>query len=82
MSVDLTKQLLEYISKQFRIGIEEIDTSQSLVDQGVIDSFGFVEIAAFLEKACSVKINDDAITPANFGSVEKIVIFADSLPKV
>ena len=81
MSTELTMQLLEFISDKFDVSVEEIDTTTSLVDQGVVDSFGLVEIATFLEKSCSVRIGNEMITVDNFGSIEKMSAFAESLPK-
>ena len=82
MSATLAQQIVEFISNKYSINPEEIDTKESLVDQGVVDSLSFVEIALFLEKTCSVKINTDMITFENFDSIERIVAFVGSLPKV
>ena len=82
MSADIKDQLLDFICDQFKIGKDEINTEESLVDQGVIDSFGFVEISEFLERSLSIRVTEDMITPENFGSIEKIVVFAASSPVV
>jgi acyl carrier protein len=56
---------------------DEIDLDKSMIYEGIIDSFGLVEIAAFLEKQFSIKISQDDMIRENFGSVLKIVAFVE-----
>lgn len=81
MASNLGEQVLDFISTQYMIDKANIDATKSLVDQGVIDSLSFVEIALFLEKTCSVKIGTELILPENFDSIERIVTFVESLPR-
>ncbi|NOY07364.1 MAG: acyl carrier protein [Spirochaetes bacterium] len=53
----------------------EIDLNSSLVDQGIIDSFGLVEISAFLKKEIGIETLQEEMTRENFGSIEKILIY-------
>lgn len=79
MSSEIQDKLLDFISEHFRMPRTEIDPEVSLVDQGVIDSFGFVEIVAFLEETFSITIADEQINGENFGSVARIVSFVSSV---
>ncbi len=79
MSSQVQDTLLDFISEHFRITRTEIDPETSLVDEGVSDSFGFVEIVAFLEEAFHVAIADEQINGENFGSVRRIVNFVTAL---
>lgn len=79
MSSRVQKALLEFIIDNYRIEESDIDIDSSLVDQGVIDSLAFVEIAAFLEKTFGITIAEEQITPGNFGSILKIVAFVQSM---
>lgn len=56
---------------------EEIELDKSMIDEGIIDSFGLVEISAFLEKEFSIQITEDDMIRDNFGSVLKIVSFVE-----
>jgi acyl carrier protein len=78
MVAEIRERLLDFISGHFRIPRDGIDPQTSLVDQGVIDSFGFVEIALFLETEFSVAVADEQINRDNFGSVTKIADFVAS----
>ena len=46
-----------------------------MIDEGIIDSFGLVEIATFLEQEFHISIADTDMIRDNFGSVNKIVKF-------
>ena len=51
----------------------------SLLDRGVIDSTGVLEIVMFLEEEFALKIKDSEMLPENFDSVEKLVAFVQRL---
>ena len=44
-----------------------------LHSNGLIDSFGIIDLVEFLEKSQKVKILDDEITKEKFGSINKMV---------
>jgi len=79
MPLDIQERLMDFISQQYRIDKSDIDLEGNLVDQGVIDSFGFVEMATFLEKELSVVIANDQVNTQNFGSIRRIVDFVETL---
>jgi acyl carrier protein len=78
MIAETQDKLLSFISQHFRIPRDEIDPQTPLVDKGVIDSFGFVEIAVFLEAEFAITVTDDQINRENFGSVANIANFVAS----
>ena len=48
---------------------------ESLIDSGVIDSTGVLELIAFLEQKFQVKFEDSELVAENFDSVNKIIKF-------
>lgn len=48
---------------------------ESLIDSGVIDSTGILELIAFLEQKFQVKFEDSELVAENFDSVNKIIAF-------
>jgi acyl carrier protein len=48
----------------------------SLLEKGVVDSSGMMEIILFLEEKLGVAMRDDEMTPENLDSVNKIAKFA------
>jgi acyl carrier protein len=51
---------------------ETLPRDQSLVELGVVDSFGVVELVAFLEETWSIVIEDSDITRETMGSIDKM----------
>jgi acyl carrier protein len=71
----IREQLLAFLSRQFMVPINEIELDKSLVDTGVIDSMGLIEISAYIEKNYLFRITEDMMIRDNFGSVYKITDF-------
>jgi len=52
---------------------DSIPTGDSLVELGVIDSYGVVELVDYLERKWSITITDSEITRDKMGSINKMV---------
>ena len=48
---------------------------QSLLDAGIVDSTGVLEIVQFLEADFGIKVEDTEIVPENVGSILRITAF-------
>ena len=48
-----------------------------LLDTGLIDSMGILELVSQLEQACGVTIDDDELVPENFNSINNIAALVD-----
>jgi len=57
-------------------GIDSVAPDDDLLE--VVDSLGIVELIAFLEEKYRIKVGDDDLDPANFGSIDSIVAFVAS----
>lgn len=75
MSQEIREKLLTFITTSFMVERDEIDLDKSMIDEGIIDSFGLIEIATFMEKEFGMKIGEDQMIRPNFGSVNLIVAF-------
>jgi len=62
-------------SFMYREGIETLKNTDSLLEQGLIDSTGVLELVFFLEKTFSFKVKDDEVLPENLDSINQIVAF-------
>jgi hypothetical protein len=47
----------------------------SLVDEGILDSFGLAELVAVIEAEYGVRVPDEDIALANFESIERIAAY-------
>ncbi len=69
--------LIHFLCRQFLVDPEDIELDNSLVDTGVIDSMGLIEIASYIEKNYGIKVTEQKMNRDNFGSVLRIVDFID-----
>jgi acyl carrier protein len=59
----------------FTTDTSALGLDDSLLEKGVIDSSGMMEIIFFIEEKLGVAMRDDEMTPANLDSVNKIAAF-------
>jgi len=52
-----------------------LEDGASLLDQGIIDSTGVLEVIFFIEDTFGIKIEDSEMLPENLDSIEKIANF-------
>ena len=52
-----------------------ISDDDNLLESGVIDSLGVLEIVTFLREEFSLEVEDDELTPENFQSISSIAGF-------
>ena len=72
---NIEDSIKEFIVENFLFGKEPengIEPQASLMETGIIDSTGILEIIDFLEKTYTVKIEDDELVPDNLDSLENI----------
>ena len=71
------QDIRQFIIDNFLFG--ELDTElsndDSLLDRGIIDSTGVLELVTFLEDKYAMKIQDDELVPQNLDSVNGLVQF-------
>ena len=75
--MDLREKINDYIVENFLFGDTEplSDDAMSLLDNGIIDSTGVMELVAFLEGDFGLDIADEELVPENLDSVANLVGF-------
>ncbi|OPY80551.1 MAG: acyl carrier protein [Syntrophorhabdus sp. PtaU1.Bin153] len=73
---EIKKQITEFIATNFLFD-ESITLSveDSLLETGVIDSTGVLELVAFIEETYGIKIEDEEIVPENLDSINNIALY-------
>lgn len=77
MDDQVRKQVRDFIVTNFLFGDESrspADT-ESLLDSGVVDSTGVLELVDFLETDLGVSVADDETVPSNLDSVDNLTQF-------
>ena len=73
MKLNVESELIDYISKYIlRIPSTDFNAKTMLLDKGLIDSFGIIELVLFIEKTFKLSLNEEDIHLENFSSVEAI----------
>lgn len=76
---DVEERVSKYLVQNFLFG----DTSkfpapsESLVELGIVDSTGILEIIEFLESDFGIQVLDSEALPENLGSMSNIVSFVE-----
>ena len=70
----ISDAIIQYVLKNHVCSYDEntIPRNQSLVELGVLDSYGVIELVDFLEENWDIKILDDEITREKMGSIDKM----------
>lgn len=73
---DIELSLANFIATSLREGKPELNLSaeDNLLESGVIDSMGVMEIATFIEESYGAHIEDDEITLENFSTLSSIAM--------
>jgi acyl carrier protein len=82
MTEKLNAAVREFIAENFLFRADaELDDDQSLLESGVIDSTGVLEVIAFLEQTFGISIADEEIVPENLDSINNMTRYlAGKLP--
>ena len=70
---EIKNSIKQHISKNILFSEEfAVDDDASFLDNGIIDSLGFMELVAFVEKEYTIKVAPQDLVPENFDSVNKL----------
>ena len=80
MSSPITERLREFIASSYLFGdVSRMPTdTDSLLESGVLDSTGVLELIEFLEEEFGITVEDSETIPANLGSIAGITRFVAS----
>ena len=80
MKPEVRSAVREFINDNFlfREGLDTVSDSESLLENGLLDSTGVLELVAFLETDLGIEVKDAEIVPENFDSVDNITRYAES----
>ena len=77
MPADIERKVRQFIDDNFLFRDEHaaLSDSESLIDAGLIDSTGILELVGFLESAFHIRVADAEIVPENLDSIRSIVTY-------
>ncbi len=70
-------ELRQFIVENFLFGKEDapLANGDSLLELGIIDSTGVLELVSFLEQKYGFTIQDEELVPENLDSIDRLVQF-------
>ena len=74
--MDIKEKVRAFITTNFYVADPtSLEDEASLLDRGVIDSTGVLEVIFFIEETFGIKVEDSEMLPENLDSIERIAYF-------
>ena len=73
---DVASRVRAFLVDTFLLGDDDgFADDESLLDSGIVDSTGVMEVVAFLEESFGIEIDDDELVADNLDSVQRLAAF-------
>lgn len=77
---DVKQSLTRFLTDTFLFDFDEnVNSSTNLFDAGFIDSYGFVQLVAFIEEIFSITIEEEDLASDDIASLDGLVRLIDRL---
>jgi len=74
--MEIKQQVRSFVTTNFYVpDPDSLSDETSLLDQGIIDSTGVLEVIGFLEETFGITVEDSEMLPDNLDSIERITGF-------
>ena len=74
---DIKDRLKSFITENFLpfSGLESFEETDSLLENGIIDSTGVLELLEYIEENFSLQVEDSEVIPENLDSINSLMDF-------
>lgn len=73
---NVREKLRRFIVETFLFGEErDLADNTSLLEEGIVDSTGVMELVAFLEQEYDINVHDEELVPENLDSIGNILAY-------
>lgn len=74
---NIESRIREFVATNFgfRGATANMDGNMDLLEHGILDSTGVLEVVAFLESDLDVQVADEEMIPENLGTMSRMVAF-------
>ncbi len=78
--VNTNQRIRNFLSENFTLSDDgfTLGDDASLLEAGIVDSTGVLEVIMFVEETFQIQVEDHEIVPDNFDSVDKMVAYIES----
>ncbi len=80
MDNKIKDKVIAFIIKNYLFGdeLQKPGDDVSLIEEGIVDSTGILELIEFLETTFCIEVKDTETLPQNLGSISNLVRFIES----
>jgi acyl carrier protein len=77
MNNNIAQHIRSFVIENFLFGAPDngLKDTDSLLDKGIIDSTGVLELVAHLEETYLIKVEDEELIPENLDSIANVAAF-------
>jgi acyl carrier protein len=76
--MEYAKEIRSYIVDNFLFEDDEnLREDTSLIEDGIVDSTGILELVAFIEEQFELNVPDDELVPENFDSIRNLAHYVN-----
>lgn len=73
--MDITERVKEFVTANFYVEPASLAVDASLLEQGIVDSTGVLEVVSFLEAEFGIAVADEELLPENLDTIDRISAF-------
>jgi acyl carrier protein len=75
--MSIKEQIRQYLAENFLFSSNgfNLGDDASLLEEGIVDSTGVLELVLFVEETYNVEVADDEIVPENFDTVNYLAAY-------
>ncbi len=75
--MEVETQIKQFVLDNFLFGgsPDDVDEDVSLLDTGIMDSLGVLQLVSFVEETFSIQVEDVDVVPDNFDSVRSLATY-------
>jgi acyl carrier protein len=78
-----TIKIREFILQKFPLARkQQLKDSDALLESGILDSLGVLDLVHFIEQEFSITVADDELVPENFQTIDRIAAFIGNKPQL
>ncbi len=73
---DLKEKIRGFLKERFPLArTRGIQNNDPLLESGVLDSLGVLDVVSFAEKEFGIQVNDEELVPENFQTIDHLADF-------
>ena len=74
--MEIKQQIRDFVTSNFYVpDADALTDDASLLDAGIIDSTGVLEVIGFIEDTYEIEVEDEEMVPENLDSIDAIAAF-------